>query len=188
MSLKEDLTLHIDGIVKAVIGSGALEGGGKKNPKKLPASGVMPKKKEEEDLEEEEEETSKEVVAEIVKADSEKQIILGIVLEPETVDAQGDIYSAAVIEDTAHRYLSEYNKKTRLGLQHKSFKPATSETRFSIVESYIAPVECAIGDKTVKAGTWIMGVKVHDAAIWKAVKEGKITGFSIGGMSKTQKL
>ena len=40
----------------------------------------------------------------------------------------------------------------------------------------------------MKAGSWIMSVKVHDATIWKGVKEGKITGFSIGGMSKVQKL
>lgn len=120
----------------------------------------------------------------IAKAIDDKQIVIGVVLQPEVVDAQGDIMSAAVIEKAAHKFLANYNKATKLGLQHKVFKGGM----FELVESYLAPMEMAIGTLVVKAGSWIMAVKVLDADIWKAVKDGKIKGFSIGGKAKVQRL
>lgn len=201
MDVREKLRAELGNLVKAVIGTPVLEDGGKLNPAKLPGSGVRPKKKlkfESEDLESQDParavpESEVETVAVkmtvgIAKANNEQQIITGVVLEPETVDAQGDIYSSSVIEQTAYDFLAKYNKDTRLGLQHKSFKNPGSDSRFEIVESYIAPIEFALGSSTVKAGSWLMSVKVHDSKIWKSVKDGEITGFSIGGMSKTQKL
>lgn len=188
MDVREELRIQLGDLVKSIIGTPALEGGGKKQPARLGRSGIRPKPRKDEKEDDSSEETTKSVTVEIAKTNGEQQIITGIVLEPETVDAQGDIYSAEVIEDTAHQFLSVYNRKTRLGLQHKSFKAPGSDGRFSIVESYVAPIEFAMGARTVKAGSWIMSVKVHDATIWKGVKDGKITGFSIGGMSKVQKL
>lgn len=120
----------------------------------------------------------------IAKAIDDKQIVIGVVLQPEVVDAQGDIMSAAVIEKAAHTFLANYNKATRLGLQHKVFKGGM----FDLVESYLAPMDMSIGSMVVKSGSWIMAVKVLDADIWKAVKDGKIKGFSIGGKAKVQRL
>jgi len=45
----------------------------------------------------------------------EERYVLGIVLEPETVDAQDDIYSAAEVRDAAHQFMQEYRN---LGLMH----------------------------------------------------------------------
>ena len=42
--------------------------------------------------------------------------MLGIVLEPEVVDAQDDIYSAAEIREAAHRFMEEYRN---IGLVHR---------------------------------------------------------------------
>jgi hypothetical protein len=42
--------------------------------------------------------------------------VLGIVLEPERVDAQQDIYSAAEVREAAHRFMEEYRN---LGLMHR---------------------------------------------------------------------
>ena len=36
------------------------------------------------------------------------------------------------------------------------------------------------GEK-VAAGSWLMTVRIHDDALWAAVKAGKYTGFSIRG-------
>lgn len=127
---------------------------------------------------------AKTIDVDIAKASDEKQIVVGIVLQPETVDAQGDIYSAAVIEEAAHNFLANYGTKTKLGFQHKEFKAG----RFALVESYIATSDTAIGDRTVKAGSWIMSVKVLDAAVWKQIKAGKVKGFSIGGKARVQRL
>ena len=124
------------------------------------------------------------IEVDIVKASDEKQTLTGVVLQPEVVDGQGDIIGADVIEDTAHKYLARYNKATKLGLRHNSFKPSD----FDLYESYIAPCDLVINSRTVKKGSWIMVVKVLSAKVWKAVKDGELTGFSIGGRARVKKL
>ena len=122
----------------------------------------------------------KRIEVSIIKANPEKQTVTGIVLQPEVVDAHGDIMSADVIEDTAHNFLKNYNVSTKLGLQHSQFPKG----KMALVESYIAPNGIVLGAKTVKQGAWIMTVKVLDKELWKKVKDGKVTGFSIGGRAK----
>ena len=122
----------------------------------------------------------------IMKADAVEQTVTGVVLQPEVVDAQGDIYDADVIKAAAYDFLANYNRATKLGKQHNDFKSWSS--RFALVESYLLPMEMAINSSVVKAGSWIMTVKVLDSKVWKLVKEGKITGFSIGGKAKAQDL
>lgn len=123
---------------------------------------------------------------EIAKANDEEQTVCGVVLAPETTDAQGDIYSAEVIRKAAFNFLASYNDSTKLGHQHKDFK--NWDGRFALVESYLAPMDFALASTLVKAGSWIMTVKVLDPKIWTMVKSGAITGFSIGGKAKVQNL
>lgn len=131
-------------------------------------------------------ETTKDISlsVDILKARQDKQLVTGIVLVPETVDGQGDIYSAEVIEEAAHAFLANYNSKTTLGFQHKEFKA----NRFALVESWIAPMDLVIGTQAIKAGSWIITVKVLLSADWKLIKDGKIKGFSIGGKAKVKRL
>lgn len=174
MTLSEQLRPAVQGITdlfKGVIAAPALASGGKLPPAKPNfQSEVRPPQ-----------EQAKFFVP-ILKA--EQQIVTGVVLQPETVDGQGDIYSADVIAEAAHNFLAKYNKQTKLGLQHKSF----TQGRFSLVESWLAPMDLVINGTTVKAGAWVMSVKVLDAKIWQQVKDGRITGFSIGGKAKIQRL
>lgn len=116
----------------------------------------------------------------ILKASDEEQTVSGVVLQPEVVDGQGDIISAAVIKEAAYAFLMNFNKSTKLGLQHSTFPKG----KLALVESYVAPNGIVLGAKTVKQGSWIMTVKVLDGEVWKKVKDGKITGFSIGGRAK----
>lgn len=119
----------------------------------------------------------------IIKATDEEQTVTGVVLEPETVDAHGDIYDALVIRKAAYKFLSQFNKTTKLGFMHKDMKPD-----FELCESWIAPADVVINGVLVKAGSWIMTVRILSAAKWKLVKDGKVTGFSIGGMAKVKKI
>ena len=119
----------------------------------------------------------------LAKAIKDEQVIVGIALQPDVVDAHGDIMKAPVIRKAAHNFLSSYNKTVKLGVQHRNFKP-----KFELLESYIAPITFVLGEKTVKEGSWIVAVKVHDANVWKKIKKGEITGFSIGGKAKIKKL
>ena len=119
----------------------------------------------------------------ILKVDADRRLVSGIVLQPEVVDAQGDIISPEVIEQAAHDFLAEYNRRTQLGLQHRMF-----DVPLQLVESYVTPVAFSLGGKKVKQGTWIMTVKVWHDATWAKVKEGNIRGFSIGGVAKVKRL
>lgn len=128
----------------------------------------------------EETEVSKRFV-EIAKADEVRRTITGIVLEPEKADAQGDIYSSDVIRESAYSFLKDYNRSTELGLMHKSF----GDVGLSLVESFIAPFEMSFGDRTIGEGSWLMTMKVDDDTLWEGVKEGRLTGFSIGGVANS---
>lgn len=123
------------------------------------------------------------IFAPISKSDEDKRIVVGIVLEPETVDAQGDSIPAQVIEKAAHQFLSGYNVQNTLGFAHKVFKK-----NFDLLESYITPQDMTIGKQTVKAGSWVMSVKVLNDDIWSLVRNGQITGFSVGGRAKSQSI
>ncbi len=147
-------------------------------------SGIRPPSKAPSVKKPEDDEESAKLFIPILKASDEEQTITGIVLKPETTDAQGDIYSAAVIREAAHKFLANYNSKTKLGLQHKTFKSG----QFALVESYLAPGDIAINSKIVTEGSWVMTVKVLDSKLWQMVKDGKLTGFSIGGRAKVQQL
>jgi hypothetical protein len=106
--------------------------------------------------------------------EDDERYILGVVLEPDEVDSQGDTISAEEIRRAAHGYMQEFGN---VGLQHQTFV----NDKIKILETYIAPVDFEIGGETVKAGTWLMAFRVVDDSIWKAIKEGLLTGLSIGG-------
>lgn len=171
------------GLLKSAITTDALQGGGKLNPARgLPGgSGINPKA-ESDSAEFVEKNVTLEV--EIMKLVADKQEVTGVVLQPEVVDAQGDIIGEDVIEKAAGDFLAAFNKTTKLGLMHKSFPKGTFELR----QSFIAPSDMVIANKTVKKGAWIMVVKILDPKVWQKVKEGKLAGFSIGGKAKVQKL
>jgi site-specific DNA-adenine methylase len=114
----------------------------------------------------------------IVKADDE-HFVLGVVLEPDEVDAQKDVYSAAEVRRAAHKYMAEFQNR---GHMHKELV----NTKVDILESYIAPTDFTVDGQDVKKGTWVMAVRVKDATLWTAVKSGGLTGFSIGGSANRQ--
>lgn len=174
--------------IKGLIGSGALNGGGKLKPARgLPGgSGIGSKAKHEEPKKVAKAEDGEDVIkifADILKKTDELQEVTGVVLTPEVTDAQGDIISAAVIEKAAGEFLAGFNKSTKLGFMHKSFNK-----KFELRQSFIAPSDMVIGTKVIKQGAWVIVVKVLDKAIWQQIKDGKITGFSIGGKAKVQDL
>lgn len=108
---------------------------------------------------------------------AEKRLVYGIVLEPETTDSQGDIYSAEVIEAAAHGFMADYQN---VGHMHKALVNDGAE----VVESYIAPADFELGGQTVKQGTWVLVVHVTSDALWLQVQSGELTGFSIGGFAE----
>lgn len=114
----------------------------------------------------------------LLKTDEERYV-LGIVLEPETVDAQNDIYSGAEVRDAAHRFMEEYQN---IGLMHRDLVNG----RVKILESYLAPASFALDGTQVRKGTWLLAVRVLDDDLWAQVKSGELTGLSIGGSARRE--
>lgn len=116
----------------------------------------------------------------IVRKDGpeEERYVLGIVLEPlkemGAKDAQDDMYSADEVRKAAYLFMQEFGN---LGLQHQKY----INGRVKILENWITREDSVIDNQAVAKGTWLLGVRVVDDALWQAVKDGTITGFSIGG-------
>lgn len=107
-------------------------------------------------------------------ATNDERYVLGIVLEPETRDSQGDIYSADEVRKACHNYMAEYRG---CGYMHQK----DISDKVSILENYIAPCDFTVGEESVKAGTWLQAFRINDDALWKQCKNGDLTGLSIGG-------
>lgn len=104
----------------------------------------------------------------------DERLVTGIVLEPETVDSQKDIYSADEVKQAALAFMEEFQN---MGLMHKKLM----NDKIKLVESFIAREDFVEGGQPVSKGTWLITVKILDEALWQKVKGGKLTGFSIGG-------
>jgi len=104
----------------------------------------------------------------------EERYVLGIVLEPETVDAQNDVYSSDEIRKAAHGFMERYG---HIGLMHRKL----IDGRVKILESYLAPLDFTVAEQPVKKGTWLLAARIVDDELWEAVKRGEFTGWSIGG-------
>ncbi len=111
----------------------------------------------------------------IVKQDEEKRLVYGIVMEPDAVDSQGDQTSAEEIEKACHRFMQN---SQIIFSEHQQKEPDCY-----VVESYISPVDYAMGEQKVTKGSWVMVTYCGDEDIWNQVKKGELTGYSIRGFA-----
>jgi hypothetical protein len=112
-------------------------------------------------------------------ADELKQAVF-IVMVPDEPDLHGDITSAAEIQKACHNF----NKFCR---QPNLFHVSKTDS-FEFAESYIAPVDFTIGEEVIKAGTWLANVQFLNDDLWQAVKDGEISGLSIGALAVAEDL
>jgi 8-oxo-dGTP pyrophosphatase MutT (NUDIX family) len=120
----------------------------------------------------------------IQKADRMKQIIYGVVLEPNVLDSQDDFMLPKHVEATAHGYLKKAirGKSSVAKLQHRLQGFKRDKPSICPVESFIAPVDFPLEDgQIVKKGSWVMAMHVEDADLWQDFLDGKYQAFSVGG-------
>jgi broad specificity phosphatase PhoE/8-oxo-dGTP pyrophosphatase MutT (NUDIX family) len=122
----------------------------------------------------------------ITKAQEWKQLVYGVVLEPNAIDSQDDFMLPHHVERTAHGYLKKAirGRSTVAKLQHGAHKGGFSKTRPSIVpvESFIAPVDFSYdGREQIKKGSWVLVMHVEDPDLWQDFLDGKYKAFSVGG-------
>lgn len=113
--------------------------------------------------------------APIVRKDVEKQIVYGVVYAPGEIDSHGEMMLAADIEIMAHSFMQRMveTKNAVIDVEHDN----------NAVGAY--PVESYVETRTDMpwpAGSWLLGVKIEDAAIWQKVKSGELNGYSFEAM------
>ncbi len=120
----------------------------------------------------------KSYIVPIIKIDEEKRLVYGIVLEPNTVDAQKDYESEAEIEKACHTFMRESQK---VYTNHKDI-----QKEVVVVENYIAPEDFKLNKESVKKGSWVMVTHCANDEVWEQVKKGEFTGYSIRGFANRQ--
>jgi hypothetical protein len=125
------------------------------------------------------EKVSKEWNVELIKT-NEERFVLGVVLQPDIEDLQGDVISSDEIAKASHNFMESCQT---IGLEHKEILPSVR-----IWESYIAPQDLTFSKEKVVKGSWLLGVHVTDDEVWKAIKDNSITGFSVHGVGAREKV
>ena len=113
----------------------------------------------------------------ILKVDEEKRLVTGFVMEPDAVDAHGDVTSEDEIEKAAHWFLE---KSRVLGIQHEDLAEAV------LLESWIAKTDESIDGIKIKKGSWLITTRVDNDEMWQDIKDGKYTGYYIGAWANRE--
>jgi hypothetical protein len=111
----------------------------------------------------------------------------GIVLEPTDEaaaggmkpDAQNDVYSE---EDVYNAMLFWAEHGMRIHDQHGR----DISDKVKVVQCYCTPTGYTIGNRSVRPGTWILALRILDTDLWQAVRSGRRTGFSVGGLANRE--
>lgn len=114
----------------------------------------------------------------IQKVSTDEQLVTGQVYAPFTLDAHGHYMTATELRKVAHRFMLN-GLATSIDLQHDN-----ELVDACVVESFIARK----GDPDYEEGAWVATTKIHDKAVWKMVKDGKINGYSFEIMTYRDEL
>jgi hypothetical protein len=124
---------------------------------------------------------SKSQVVSIRKSkDEELKQVMYVAMSPDEVDLHGDITAEDEVRKACHNF-NTFCRKANL------FHVVETDT-FSIVESYIAPVDFVLEDTLVKKGTWLVNLQIQNDEVWELVKSGDINGVSIGAFANVQEI
>lgn len=113
----------------------------------------------------------------ILKSDTSHHTASFVVLEPDTVDRNGDSISADEIVKTAHEFVLNLQKKA-INFNHED---GTDTAEVKVVESWIAPAIVETDGGEIKAGSWIVALKFFSDDLWDSFLAGEFTGVSMEG-------
>ena len=119
------------------------------------------------------------MIKEVLFKKAAKQIVYGVVSEPDSVDDEGDVMSAETIEEAAHAFLQKHRLLS--DSHQRDAKGTLIQADAEIVESFVAPTDYEVAGETIKKGSWVMAVKINSPELWYAVSSGEYDAFSIGG-------
>lgn len=116
---------------------------------------------------------SKSLIIDIAKI--QDNTCYGIVLKANTEDLQGDIMSAEDIRVAMHGFMEEFRTIN---------KDHADDIDACPVECWQAKEPGSLGNSRYGPGDWLMGVKIHDPEVLRAVHEGKLRSYSIEGVGQ----
>jgi len=111
----------------------------------------------------------------------DERIVTSVVYPVDEEDSQGDFTDAIEIRKAAIGFME--NSK-RIKVYHEGQSIAVN-----IIETYLSPVDWTMTDthgntQFIKKGSWVMSLRILDDYRWKQIKDGTLTGFSIGGTAQ----
>ncbi len=113
----------------------------------------------------------------ILKVDAEKRMVYGVVYAPDEEDAHGDFMTAEEIEKAAHNFMKA-RRTTNIDKQHDY----EADEGF-VAESWLIRKNDPLFPNEPE-GAWAVGIKVENDETWQQIKDGEITGISMGGFGK----
>lgn len=136
----------------------------------------------------------------IIKAvDKREWIIYGIAMEPTAVgtlvdDGEGGQGFQGEISklDSHDQFTTDLEiRKAMIGFMEELHKTKGEPNNIqhkrglipqtAVIENFQAPVDYELNGETVAKGSWVMGIKIYEPSVRKAIERGDITGFSIEG-------
>lgn len=111
-------------------------------------------------------------ICRIKRIDQDKQIVYAEVYAPYVLDTYGEFMVPEDIETMAHRFM-------RLKLDE------VIDTNHDNVPNGSYPVESFLArdnDPDFTEGSWVLGVKIADDAVWQKVLRGELNGYSFEAM------
>lgn len=106
---------------------------------------------------------------EIAKTNEEQQTASGLVYAPMIRDSQGDFMTAPAIKEAQQRFMKS-GRMAAIDIDHDG----------KFVDAFVCESAISKGEDFPK-GSWTVTVKIEDADVWKQVRKGKLTGFSMMG-------
>lgn len=115
---------------------------------------------------------------EIVKsANNELRQVTFVAMTP-GVDLHGDYTSVEEVRKAKESFNANNPKSN---LFHLSMTDS-----FSVIESYLAPVDMILNDVFVEKGAWLVTLQINEDNLWQMIKDGEINGVSIGALAKVE--
>ncbi len=112
----------------------------------------------------------------LTKVDHALRVVTGPVLIPDVVDLQGDFEFAEDIQKAAHGFMEDARN---IGEMHTKFGKIGVPVESWLLRDFMF-VDTGKEFKIFPPGTWMMSVHVTDDKVWEKVRNGELTGFSIG--------
>lgn len=111
--------------------------------------------------------------------DDERRVAIGGVMVPNKVDRQGDWIEPGLIEEFSDGFMARLQSgdgEAVPGVMHAVFP----EGHVTLAENRVLDEAQDIGGKEFPAGSWVQGWKFDDDQLWSLVKDGVLSGYSIG--------